>query len=264
MCRVPDRLHHVPEVVAAGVERAMTEDGERAEARPRRRPSPRRGAVSALKAMPRSARASARRGLLHSPARGRRRARRRRCSGVTRRIAATSASGSPGGTSSALFPSSSSSRAAGVSAVTTGVPHASAWKTLFGITRAAFAEVPKIPSAQEARVELVRQAARTRPRARARRSPAGRRADGRAGRSPTIRKRRSGASRAAARIVSSPCSGISFPTNRARARLRPTPARRRVPRRRRSRQSTLRAPRERKSSAFAAVSETTRSAARRA
>ena len=28
VCRVPDRLHHVPEVVAAGVERAVTEDGQ--------------------------------------------------------------------------------------------------------------------------------------------------------------------------------------------------------------------------------------------
>ena len=37
--------------------------------------------------------------------------------------------------------------AAGVSAVTRGVPVASAWKTLLGITRAALAEVPKIPSA---------------------------------------------------------------------------------------------------------------------
>ena len=36
-------------------------------------------------------------------------------------------------------------------AVTSGVPHASAWKALFGITRPAFAEVPKTPSAQPAR-----------------------------------------------------------------------------------------------------------------
>ena len=32
-----------------------------------------------------------------------------------------------------------------------GVPQASAWKALFGITRCAFAEVPKMPSAHEAR-----------------------------------------------------------------------------------------------------------------
>ena len=40
---------------------------------------------------------------------------------------------------------------AGVSAVTSGVPHASAWNALFGITRAAFSDVPKTPSAQPAR-----------------------------------------------------------------------------------------------------------------
>ena len=38
-----------------------------------------------------------------------------------------------------------------MSAVTSGVPQASAWKALFGITRFAFSEVPKIPSAQPAR-----------------------------------------------------------------------------------------------------------------
>ena len=34
--------------------------------------------------------------------------------------------------------------------MTSGVPQASAWNALFGITRAAFAELPKIPSAQPA------------------------------------------------------------------------------------------------------------------
>ena len=67
-----------------------------------------------------------------------------------RRTAAASADASPGGTSSALSTSTSSSRAAGVSAVITGTPQASAWKTLFGITRPAFSEVPKTPSAQPA------------------------------------------------------------------------------------------------------------------
>ena len=38
-----------------------------------------------------------------------------------------------------------------MSAVTSGVPHASAWNALFGITRAALPDVPKIPSAQPAR-----------------------------------------------------------------------------------------------------------------
>jgi hypothetical protein len=44
----------------------------------------------------------------------------------------------------------SSSRAACVSAVITGVPVASAWKTLFGITRPVFGPGLKMPSAQPA------------------------------------------------------------------------------------------------------------------
>ena len=67
------------------------------------------------------------------------------------RRAAARASGSPAGTSSALSSSTRSSRAAGVSAVKSGVPQASAWKALFGITRLALSEVPKMPSAQPAR-----------------------------------------------------------------------------------------------------------------
>src|SRR5204862_35827 len=54
------------------------------------------------------------------------------------------------GTSSALSSWASSSRAAGVSAVTSGVPQASAWNALFGITRRALSEVPKIPRAAPA------------------------------------------------------------------------------------------------------------------
>ena len=102
-------------------------------------------------------RATARRAPPRSRAPGRRRARRRRsarasaASPASRRTAAASASGSPAGTSSALSPSTSSSRAAGVSAVTSGVPQASAWNALFGITRPVFAEVPKTPSAHPAR-----------------------------------------------------------------------------------------------------------------
>ena len=38
-----------------------------------------------------------------------------------------------------------------MSAVKSGVPQASAWKALFGITRIALSEVPKMPSAQPAR-----------------------------------------------------------------------------------------------------------------
>jgi hypothetical protein len=37
-----------------------------------------------------------------------------------------------------------------VSAVITGRAHASAWKTLFGMTRAALSPAPKIPRAQAA------------------------------------------------------------------------------------------------------------------
>ena len=48
--RVPDRLHHVPEVVAAGVERAVAEDRERARSRPHRRRSPPRAARGRLTA----------------------------------------------------------------------------------------------------------------------------------------------------------------------------------------------------------------------
>jgi len=71
-------------------------------------------------------------------------------SSAARRSAAARASGFPDGTSKAFSPSAKSSRAAGVSAVMTGVPQAIAWKTLFGMTRAAFDEVPKIPSAHSA------------------------------------------------------------------------------------------------------------------
>ena len=160
--RRPDRLHHVAEVEAAGREGPVAEDRERGEARPRRRRSP-----------PRAGRAGwfghavdARRTLLEhcTPSRtehrlarlrlvGRSTAvadRRRASSGsaASRRSASASAVGSPGGTSSALSSWTSSSRARGVSAVTSGVPQASAWKALFGITRCALSEVPKIPSAR--------------------------------------------------------------------------------------------------------------------
>ena len=71
-------------------------------------------------------------------------------SAASRRIADARAAGSPGGTRTALSPSVRSSRAATVSAVTSGAPHASAWNTLFGITRAALSLAPKMPSEQPA------------------------------------------------------------------------------------------------------------------
>ena len=90
------------------------------------------------------------------------------------RNASTSASGSPGGTRSALSPSRSSSRAAGVSAVITGSPHASAWNTLFGMTRRAFGVAPKMPSAQPARCSSSGRAFVFHPRHATPRSRAGR------------------------------------------------------------------------------------------
>ena len=127
--------------------------------RSRRRmpPSQSRRSAFGFKGAIGSAHASARRARPRSRARGRRRARRSRDAGASsssRRAAAArprAPAGSPGGTSSALSPSRRSSRAAGVSAVTSGVPQASAWNALFGITRAALADVPKMPSAHDAR-----------------------------------------------------------------------------------------------------------------
>ena len=57
-----------------------------------------------------------------------------------------------------------------MSAVTTGAPHASAWNTLFGITRRAFGDVPKMPSAQPQRAQLVGQSLVLDPRDATRRS----------------------------------------------------------------------------------------------
>ena len=111
-------------------------------------------------------------------------------------------------------PSVSSSRAAGVSAVTSGVAHAIAWNALLGITRAAFALVPKMPRTQPAAwISFGRSSYSTQgptPR-----SPADRRGGARVGRLPTTRNGTSGAIAAAARMVSSPCSGISLPTKSA-------------------------------------------------
>ena len=122
--------------------------------------------------------------------------------------------GSPGGTSSALSPSTSSSRAAGVSAVTSGVPQASAWNALFGITRRAFAECRRSPSAQPRAMQLSGQPLVLDPGHAL--DVGGPVAEERVELTAADdRKRSSGASRAAARIVSSPCSGISLPTKSA-------------------------------------------------
>ena len=164
--------------------------------------------------------ATARRAPPRSPVPGRHRAppspirRASAASLASRRTAAASASGSPAGTSSALSPSTSSSRAAGVSAVTSGVPQASAWNALFGITRPVFAEVPKTPRAHPARWSS---SGRCSYSTHSTHSTLG----GRSASSPsswplpTMRNGISGASRAAARIVSTPWSGISLPTKSA-------------------------------------------------
>ena len=115
---------------------------------------------------------------------------------------------------------------AGVSPVTSGVPHASAWNALFGITRAALADVPKIAQRTPAPVQLPRQPLVLDPRHVLdvrRRAP---RAAARAARCRRRGTRSSGASRAAARIVSRPCSGMSLPTKRhvnGSARSQPGP-----------------------------------------
>ncbi len=177
-------------------------------------------ASARVNARARESRASVARGRLRSRVGGRPRARRRRCvssrasSEASRRSASASASASPGRTRSALSPSTSNSRAAGVSAVTSGVAQAIAWNALFGITRAAFSERPKIPSAapaawsSPASCSYSTQGTHSTFAGRRSRSPS-------SWPVPTTRKGSSGASLAASRIVSSPCSGISLPTKSA-------------------------------------------------
>ena len=79
--------------------------------------------------------------------------------------------------------------------------------------------------AHSRRAGRARAAPRTPPSPPARRSRARRSSASASWPSPTIRKGISGASRAAPRIVSSPWSGISFPTNSAMERLGRLPAR---------------------------------------
>src|SRR5438094_3231648 len=226
----PDGLHHVAEVEAAGLERAVAQDGERREGgcvRGDRAPEQKARALEAAhhrrcdrRACARSRTSRQRAPSTSSLACSRKAASppslsfcARARSVASRPTAAARACGSPGGTSRALSSSPSSSRAAGVSAVTSGVPQARAWKALFGITLPALSEAPKIPRAPPARW-----------------SSPGRRAlstqwthstlAGLSSRSasswplPTRRNRSSGAARAAARIVSTPWSGISLPTKR--------------------------------------------------
>ena len=220
-----------------------------------------------------AASASARRAPPRSPAPRRRprpprlRARPSSGSAARRRIASASAAGSPGGTSSAFSSSRSSSRAAGVSAVISGAPHASAWNALFGITRCALSDVPKIPSAQPA---LQYSRGRSSYSSHSTHSTL-------AGRSsiapfscpePITRTSSSGARRAASRIVSTPCNGISLPTKRTRngssGRQPAWKRRSSAPTRQTCTRSRGRSPSSARKSAFASVSATTRSESRSA
>ena len=169
----------------------------------------------------------------------------------------------PGGTSSALSPSPSSSRAAGVSAVITGVPHASAWNDLVRDHALRLGGRPEDAERAARAVQLVRAGARTRP--------------------TRTHSTFGGSLRAAA------CSSWPLPTTRnadlgreprgLEDRLQPVqrdqladeerrevlrrrqPGGRRAPPRRRSRpRPALRAELARRSSACASVSATTRSA----
>ena len=194
--------------------------------------------------------------------------RRRASSGsrASRRAPSASASGSPGGTSSALSPSTSSSRAPGVSAVTSGVPHASAWNALFGITRRAFADVPKTPSAQPLRARAPGSCSYGHPR-----DPLDvRRPRGEQALELAAPDDRGAAARgrAAPRRGSSPDRAAgSACRRRAAARSAPRPGRTAAPRRRRGTRRPARAgcpASSARKSAFASVSATTRSAARSA
>ena len=154
----PDRLHHVPEVEASGLEPSVAEDRQRGEAGGERRDrGPETGGGSRARALldqlapspaeyrPRS------RALVACAASGgdsRRAARGRRRAGAAPprarpRRPAERAARSRRRRAARAPPACRRSRPAS--------PHASAWNTLFGITRSAFADVPKIPSAQPAR-----------------------------------------------------------------------------------------------------------------
>ena len=162
----PDRLRHVPEVEAARVVRAVAEDREGGEAggvrgdrdpeqhfgrgRPHSEPLEQPAPPGAEHVLARPLLVGGAAALRDRRARARGRPR-------AVRSASASAAGSPGGTSSALSPSREQLARAGVSAVTSGVPQASAWNALFGITRAAFAGGAEDPERAAAPVELGRQ-----------------------------------------------------------------------------------------------------------
>src|SRR5262245_49354324 len=188
-------------------------------------------------------------------------------SSARRLTAPASASGSPGGTSSASRPPVSSSRAAGVSAVMRGTPQARAWNALFGITRRAFSEVPNTPRAQPARWSSA--GSRSYSTQRIHSTFGGRVLSNPSSCPlPITRNGSSGASPAAARIVSSPCSGISFPTKTAVngfSGVQPClKSRSSAPTKVTARRSGESPPSPAKKSAFACVSATTRFAARKA
>ena len=155
----------------------------------------------------------------------------------------------------------------GVSAVTSGVPHASAWNALFGITRLAFAEVPKTPSAQPAR--WISSGSSSYSTHSTHSTFGGARViSSSSWPLPTMRNGSSGTSRAAARMVSRPCSGISLPTNRAwksSAGCHPgRKSRSSAPTKQTASRSGSSSPSSAKCRAFCAVSATTRSARRSA
>ena len=148
-CGRPDRLRHVAEVEAAALEGPVRSTAV-APKPPANVAAATQTTTAGVTARPaaRRDRASARRAPPRSPARGRRRGRLQRSCGrapdrcARRCTAAASASGSPAGTSSALSPSRSSSRAAEFGRHERR-SHASAWNTLFGITRPVFADSPR-------------------------------------------------------------------------------------------------------------------------
>ncbi len=221
----PDRLRHVAEVEAPAAERAVAEDGRRAEDRRRTRRSRdpderarRHRGERAARAAPRQrspSTSSLARVAVGGTAAGADPARELRLGGEPAHRRGQRRAGRRAGRAARSRRRAAALGRAGVSAVTSGVPQASAWNALFGITRPAFADVPKTPSAQPARWSSCRQPLVVDPvdpldvRRAARASSAS------SWPLPTIRNGISGASRAAARIVSSPCSGISLPTKSA-------------------------------------------------
>ena len=222
----------------------------------------------------RAATASGRRAPLRSPAPRRRPDRRGSARGASsgsaarRRIASASAAGSPGGTSSAFSPSRSSSRAAGVSAVISGAPQASAWYALFGITRKRLVGRPEDSQRAAGAPVLPREVVVRRSTRSTRRSAAGPSIAPLSCPEPITRTSSSGASRAASRIVSIPCNGISLPTKRTRngssGRQPAWKRRSSAPTRQTCTRSRGSSPSSARKSAFASVSATTRSGSRSA